>query len=107
VKQYFPYILLGIAVVLFSSTFLLSDGAEQLKTLHEQRERLEREHAGVQSRVDELKSTLVGMDENPRVLEKLAREELKLARENETIILFDTEEPKEPPESVGTYEEVR
>jgi len=32
---------------------------------------------------------LIGMEENPRVLERLAREELLLARDNEQIVLFE------------------
>lgn len=36
-----------------------------------------------------MRAKLVGMEENPRVLEKVAREELRVTRDNETIILFE------------------
>ena len=88
-KQYFSYIVLGSSALLFFVTFFASDSVRQLESLRMQRDQQEREKQKVVDRVTELRTTLVGMDENPRTLEKLAREQLNVAREDELIILFD------------------
>ena len=88
-KQYFSYILLGSSALLFFFTFFASDGARHLESLNEQKAFQEHEQAKVEARVEELREVLVGMEENPRVLEKVAREQLKVVRENETIVLFN------------------
>ena len=88
-KQYFSYILLGSSALLFFFTFFASSGTLDLRSLRDQHDLQYKKKQEVEERVSEMRAKWVGMEENPRVLEKVAREELRVTRDNETIILFE------------------
>ncbi|NBW40416.1 hypothetical protein EBR25_05335 [bacterium] len=88
-KRYLSYFFIGSSILLFLFTFFSSRSGERLEVLEMQRAAQENERDEILGRVNELKTTLIGMEENPRVLERLAREELLLARDNEQIVLFE------------------
>ena len=89
-KKYLSYCLIGTSLLLFVFTFFSSRDHDRLEVLDIQRSAQQHERDKILAQVNELKATLVGMEERSEVLERLAREELLLARENEHIILFDT-----------------
>ncbi|MCB0319962.1 MAG: septum formation initiator family protein [Bdellovibrionales bacterium] len=92
-RKYFSYILFLVASSTFLYTFFLSNmfsgGASfQVKALKEQLQMQQAEREREAERVAELRHLLVGIQTDPDVLEKVAREELRMMGQNEEIVIF-------------------
>lgn len=88
-RKYLPLLFLACAVITALVSFLGDNSYSKLQALRNgllvQRE----ENQKLESYVNDLKREVQGLNQDPRVLEKAARNELGLARPNETIFLFE------------------
>ena len=88
-RRYLPYLLLLFSLALFGYTFLFSGAGEQVALLEDQLEMQLHEQERIAKRVAELRSILIGIQTDPDVLEKVAREELRMMAQDEELVLFE------------------
>jgi len=85
-------ILLGaLAVAAFS--FLSDDGFGKLSSLNNTLEQQQRTNSKLASTVQALKREVLGLQSDPRTVEKAARSELGMARPGEMVVIFDKKDP--------------
>jgi len=89
--KYTPYILFGCAVVVAFLSLFGDDSFSALSKLKENLERQRKYNAAEQERVFELKKRVLSLQKDDRALEKAARNELGLAREDELVFIFADE----------------
>ena len=87
-----PLAILTLAFITLGFLFWGESTYERVTTLktnlHQQREK----NLDLTQKVDKLKSEIYGIKNDPRALEKAARNELGMARPGEVIYLFDKKE---------------
>lgn len=78
-----------LSITLFVYTVFFAGARDHLTVLSDQLRLQERERDDISKRVNELKAKVAGIESDPDVLEKVAREELKMLAEDEELIIFD------------------
>ena len=93
-KEWLSYFFFVFALFLFCFTFLFSGASKSVVSLRDQLRIQKNERAEVHEEVSRFKNLLVGIESDPAVLEKLAREELKVIGEDEELIIFQKRKTK-------------
>ena len=79
-------IFFGIELLLFSIIYLFgTHGVKALHKLHQENEQLEQEISGLRSQVQTIEHDIEAWNSHLFYKEKVAREQLQMAREDETI----------------------
>ena len=84
-----PFALFLLAAAISLNTLF---GPKSLSSLTEARAKVQAQHRRsyrMQQRVDNLRNEVEGLESDPRVLEKAVRNNLLVAGEDETIVLFN------------------
>ena len=76
-------------------------GLLELVRYRAERQRLLEEIAALELEVERLETEIQALDSDPGAIERLAREELGLAREGEILVFLDSEESRDPRRSEG------
>jgi cell division protein FtsB len=85
------FLLLGaLAIAAFS--FLSDDGFGKLSSLNNTLLQQQRTNAKLSETVDALKREVLGLQSDPRTVEKAARNELGMARPGEMVVIFDKQQ---------------
>ena len=83
-------IVCAVAAALFS--FLADDGFTKLSSLTKSLEQQHRTNDRLQESVDSLKRQVAGLQADARTVEKAARSELGMARQDEMVVIFEKKE---------------
>lgn len=87
-KKYFLQIFLYIEIIIFSFFYLFgSNGLKSLHDLENQNNSLTIENNLLKQEINELQSNITQWDNDPFYKEKIAREQLQMARPDEEIYL--------------------
>ena len=90
--RYIPYIILFSAVIFASFALFGNDSYSDLVLLRE-RLKAQSEHTSVlRSTVSDLRNQVHGFQDDNRFLERVARDDLGLVREDEILFVFEDEE---------------
>lgn len=95
-RRFAPIIL--IAAAMCTGAFALL-GDDSIANMHQLSQALDEQRArndALEQEVRELRSFVRGLQQNPRVLEKTARNELGMARPDEKVFVFREESALEP-----------
>jgi cell division protein FtsB len=85
------FLLLG-ALALAAFSFLSDDGFGKLSSLNKTLLQQQRTNAKLSENVDALKREVLGLQSDPRTVEKAARNELGMARPGEMVVIFDKQQ---------------
>lgn len=88
-KQLTPIILLVFAILITLFSFIGDDSFTHLGALKEQLQYEQRQNEALSATVSDLKTQVVGLQNDPRVLEKAARNELGMVRDDEVVFIFE------------------
>lgn len=94
-KKVLPTVLLLVAAVLSFSAIFAGESYGRLRELRAMLVRQRDANQELKGTVDSLKREVSQLENDPRKLEKAARNELVLARPNEMVFIFDQEGDKE------------
>ena len=84
-----PIAILALAFITIGFLFWGENTYDQVTTLKENLAQQKQNNLVLGEKVDKLKSEIYGIKNDPRALEKAARNELGMARPGEVIYLFD------------------
>ena len=90
-RKYTPYLILILAFALLFFSFYGDDSYSKLLSLRDGMRVQKTHNLELKEYIDELKAEVVGLQSNDRALEKAARNELGMARQNEIIFFFERE----------------
>lgn len=88
-QRFTPYILILIALVVFGFTLLGEGGIAERRILETNLKNQSILNTELAEQVNTLKTEIHALKTDDRALEKVAREELLMARPNELIFLFE------------------
>ena len=91
-KRYIPGLILGGLLILTVSSIIGEQSYPQLQRLRENLQKQTTKNREMRAYLQELRQQLVDLQHNDRELEKAARNELGLAREDELIFVFEKEQ---------------
>ena len=94
-KKVLPTVLLLVAAVLSFSAIFAGESYGRLRELRAMLVRQRDANQELKGTVESLKREVSQLENDPRKLEKAARNELVLARPNEMVFIFDQEDGKE------------
>jgi cell division protein FtsB len=87
-----PLIILACALVAAVFSFLSDDSFARLSSLTKSLELQQRANARLEDGVQALKKQVIGLQNDPRTVEKAARSELGMARPDELVVVFEKKE---------------
>lgn len=87
-RTFLPLGLLGLAVVGAPLMIFSQDGMPRLRAVEGELAGVTRENAQLEREINVLRSTARGLRDDPATLERLARDDLGLIRQNEVIFQF-------------------
>ena len=87
-----PLVILACALIAASFSFLSDDGLAKLSSLLRSLELQQRANLKLEDNVQSLKRQVVGLQNDPRTVEKAARSELGMARSDELVVVFEKKE---------------
>ena len=91
-KRYLPGFVLGGLLILTLSSIFGEQSYPQLQQLRQSLNKQITKNEKMSSYLQELRQEVIDLQHNDRVLEKTARNELGLAREDELIFIFEKED---------------
>lgn len=83
----------GLLAVAAALALYAGDGLLRVWRMHREIDALERDLGALRARQDELARTVDRLRHDPLYIEKLAREELGMVREGETVLKFPSRTP--------------
>lgn len=89
VKEYVPISVMALAFVTVVFSLFGEDSISRLSNLKTAIDNQQKENTDLHDRVTLLREQVVSLREDPRALEKAARNELGLSRPNEEIYIFE------------------
>ena len=92
-----PYLILILALAMLCFSFYGDDSYSKLLSLKDSLRVQKAHNTKLRDYIDELKGDVVGLQTNDRALEKAARNELGMARQDELVFFFEKAH-KQPPE---------
>ena len=84
-----PIFIILLALVTLGFLFFGEDSYARISSLNNAIEQQKQKNLELKDKVDQLKEDIHGLQNNPRELEKAARNELGMARPNELIYMFE------------------
>lgn len=88
-RRFVPAILVFLALVTLGFVFLGENSYERISEVRNAINQQKQRNGDLHERVDDLKREVYGLQNDPRTLEKAARNELGMARPNEQIYIFE------------------
>lgn len=89
VKEYAPLTVLVLALITVIFSLFGDDSISRLHNLRASIISQEQENLALREKVSTLRGQVISLREDPRALEKAARNELGLSRPNEEIYIFE------------------
>jgi cell division protein FtsB len=87
-----PLVILSVAICAALFSFLSDDGFARLNSLQRSLEHQRHSNQKLEENVQALKRQVNGLQEDPRTVEKAARSELGMARQDEMVVIFEKRE---------------
>jgi cell division protein FtsB len=87
-----PLVILALALCAAAFSFLSDDGFSRLTSLSNSLEQQRRSNDRLEENVQALKRQVLGLQNDPRTVEKAARSELGMARPDELVVIFEKKE---------------
>ncbi len=94
-RKFAPIVLISLAALVLGLTVFGADGLAKLQELRASLEAQETKNAQSRRQVGSVKEEVDALQHQPRALERLARDELGMARPGEFIFIFEAPENKE------------
>lgn len=94
VKEYAPLTVLVLALITVVFSVFGDDSMSRLHNLRASITAQEQENSVLRGKVSQLRGDVISLREDPRALEKAARNELGLSRPNEEIYIFEKKSPQ-------------
>ncbi|HVU03129.1 MAG TPA: septum formation initiator family protein [Polyangiaceae bacterium] len=88
-ERFLPLILLGVSAVSVPAMMLSPTGFPRLRSLREEKGRVEVEVSRLSDQIRRLRAEVRHMKDDPAKVEQVARDELGLVRETELVFQFD------------------
>lgn len=88
-KRYTPHLILMFALLIAGFALFGSDSYSELQMLQSTLEKERKQAQALKSKVNTLRREVSSIQTSNRALDKAARNELALARENEVVVFFD------------------
>lgn len=87
-----PIVILALALCAAAFSFLSDDGFSRLTSLSNSLDQQRRSNDRLEENVQALKRQVLGLQNDPRTVEKAARSELGMARPDELVVVFEKKE---------------
>jgi len=87
-ERVLPLIILAVAVVGAPALMLSQEGIPRLRTLKAEMQQVEAENAEITESIRQLRAEVERLKRDPRAVERIARDELGLVRNNEVVFQF-------------------
>ena len=87
-----PIVILALALCAAAFSFLSDDGFSRLASLSTSLDQQRRSNDHLEENVEALKRQVLGLQNDPRTVEKAARSELGMARPDELVVIFEKKE---------------
>lgn len=87
-----PIVILALALCAAAFSFLSDDGFSRLTSLSNSLDQQRRSNDRLEENVQALKRQVLGLQNDPRTVEKAARSELGMARPDELVVIFEKKE---------------
>jgi cell division protein FtsB len=88
IRTWLPLMLIAVAIIGAPIRIFAADGLPRLKAVESELHGVERENEQMMSEIARLRARVLRIRQDPKTIERLARDDLGLVRNNEVIFQF-------------------